>query len=130
MKRANGHKLDIWSLRLDAIYCTLLGAAVALGAGRIAEAVAIPQPVLVIAGVTVMLWAGLVLGMLLKLRLGLALCLVMGVNILAALLVAACTVAAGTTLAVVAVLTVAVDIALFAASQALALRAQPAEPMS
>ena len=125
MKRINGHKLGRWSLRLDAIYCTLLGASVVLFAAPIAEVVALPQLLIAAAGVTVVLWAGLVLWMLLKLRIQTALRMVMGVNILAALLVAVCVMAAGTLLAVVGVLAVVVDIALFAGSQALALRTLP-----
>ena len=125
VKRINGHGLGLWSLRLDAIYCTLLGAGVALSAGRIAEMVAIPEPVIAGAGVTVVVWAGLVLWMLAKLRIRTALRLVMGVNVVAALLVAVGAVTAATLLAVVAVLAIAVDIAIFAASQALALRTLP-----
>ncbi|MFV0433715.1 MAG: hypothetical protein ACK5LO_07045 [Leucobacter sp.] len=125
MKRIEGRKLGVWSLRLDAIYCTLLGGTVALGAAPIAAVVAIPQPLITAAGIAVVLWAGLVLWMLMRLRIQTALRMVMGVNILAALLVAVCAVAAGTLLTVVAVLAVAVDIAIFAGSQALALRTLP-----
>lgn len=125
MTRIGRRALGRWSLRLDAIYCTLLGAAVALWAEPIAEVIAIPQPLIAVAGVVVVLWAGLVLWMLMKLRMETALRTVMGVNILASLLVAACAMAAGTLLAAVAVLAVTVDIALFAASQALALRIPP-----
>lgn len=125
MKRIDGRKLGAWSLRLDAIYCALLGGAVALAAAPVAAVVAIPQPLIATAGTVVVLWAGLVLWMLIRLRIRSALRTVMGVNILAALLVAACAVTAGTLLAVVAVLAVAVDVALFAGSQALALRALP-----
>ena len=127
MKRIDGRKVGMWSLRLDAIYCTLLGAAVALFAAPIADGVALPEPLIAAVGVAVVFWAGLVLWMLMKLRIHTALRMVMGVNILAALLVAACAVAAGTVLAVVAVLAVAVDIALFAGSQALAVRTLPTE---
>ena len=125
MRRIDGRKLGVWSLRLDAIYCTFLGAAVALGSAHIAAVVALPQPLIAAAGIAVVLWAGLVLWMLMKLRIQTALRMVMGVNILAALLVAVCVMAAGTLLAVVAVLAVAVDIAIFAGSQALALRTLP-----
>lgn len=124
MRRINGRRVGVWSLRLDAIYCTLLGAGVALTAAPIAEVVTIPQAVIVAAGVAVVLWAGLVLWML-RLRIRTVLRLVMGVNVLAAVLVAMCAVAAGTLLAVVAVLAVSVDIAMFAASQAVALRTLP-----
>ena len=123
--RINGRTLGRWSLRLDAIYCTLLGAGVALSAARLAEVLAIPAAVIAAAGVTVVLWACVVLWMLAKLRMRTALRLVLGVNIVAALLVAACAAAAATLLAVVAVLAIAVDIAIFAASQALALRTLP-----
>ncbi len=126
MARIDGRRVGVWSLRLDAIYCTLLGAAVALGAAPIAAVIALPQPLIAAAGVAVMLWAGLVLWMLVKIRMRSALRTVMGVNILAAVLIAVCAVAAGTLLAVVAVLAVAVDVAIFAASQALALRTMPA----
>ncbi len=126
MRRIDGRRLGLWSLRLDAVYCALLGAAVALGASPIAEVVAIPQPVIAATGIAVVLWAGLVLWLLVKLRIRTALRMVMGVNIPAALLVALCAAVAGTLLAVVAVLAVAVDIAIFAASQALALRSLPA----
>lgn len=125
MKRIDGRALGTWSLRIDAIYCTLLGGAVAVSASSIAGTVAIPQPLIAGAGVAVVLWAGLVLGMLAKLRLRTALRTVMGVNVLAAMLVAICAVAAATLLTVVAVLAIAVDIALFAASQAVALRTLP-----
>lgn len=125
MKRIDGRKLGLWSLRLDAIYCTLLGAAVALGAAPIAAVVALPQPLIAAAGIVVVFWAGLVLWMLMRLRAQTALRLVMGVNILVALLVAVCVIAAGTLLAVAAVLAVAVDIAIFAGSQAVALRTFP-----
>ncbi|KAM9862282.1 hypothetical protein ACI1US_01892 [Leucobacter sp. BZR 635] len=126
MNRINGHRFGVWSLRLDAIYCAILGAAVALSAPSIAAVVALPQPVIAAAGVAVTVWAGLVLWMVVKLRIRSALRMVMGVNVLAALLVALCATAAGTLLALVAVLAIAVDVALFAASQAVALRTLPA----
>lgn len=128
MRRIDGRKLGVWSLRLDAIYCTLLGAAVAICSGAISAVIAVPQALIATAGSVVVLWAGLVFWLLVKLRIQTALRAVMGVNILAALLVAVCALAAGTLLAVVAVLAIAVDIAIFAGSQALALRALPTLP--
>ncbi|MFE6994348.1 hypothetical protein ACFVAE_00155 [Microbacterium sp. NPDC057659] len=125
MRRIDGRALGTWSLRLDAIYCVLLGGAVALTAAKISAVVAIPQPLIASAGAVVVLWAGLVLWMLVKLRIRTALQTVMGANVLAAVLVAMCAIAAGTLLAVVAVLAIAIDIALFAVSQALALRTLP-----
>ena len=125
MTRMDGRRLGVWSLRLDAIYCAVLGAAVAVGAAPISDVVAIPQTLIAVAGVAVVLWAGLVLWMLVTLRIRTALRAVIGVNILAALLVAACATAAGTLRAVGAVLAVALDVALFAVSQAVALRTLP-----
>lgn len=120
--RLNGRTIGIWSLRIDAIYCAILGAAVAVFAQTIARSIALPALVIAVAGVTVMVWAGLVLWMVLKLRIGVALRLVMGVNILAALLVAVSAATAGTMFAAIAVLAIACDVALFAVSQAIALR--------
>lgn len=125
VKRIDGRGFGVWSLRLDAIYCTILGAAVAISAAPIAAVVALPQPLIAAAGIAVVFWAAVVLWMLMRLRIRTALRAVMGVNILAALLVAVCAVAAGTLLAVVAVLAVAVDVAIFAVSQAVALRTLP-----
>lgn len=122
MKRISGQSLGLWSLRLDAIYCTILGLLVAICAPQIAQSVAISQQLLVIAGIAVVLWAGILLGMLSRLSLRRALWAVMVVNVLAALLVAVCAVAGGTMLAVASIIAIAVDIALFAGSQALALR--------
>lgn len=126
MQRPLGGKLGAWSLRLDALYCAFLGTGVALRAGPIATVIAIPQPLIAAAGITVVLWAGLLLWML-KLQMETTLRTVMAVNILAALLVAVCVAAAANILAVAAVIVIAVDIAIFAASQALALRTLPIE---
>jgi len=78
--------------------------------------------VLVAAGVAVVLWAGLILLMLARLPMRAALRLVMIANLLAAAAVAALSVTSAAVLVVLAVLAVAVDIALFAGSQAFALR--------
>ena len=126
MRRIDGDRLGRWSLRLDAAYCAVLGALVAVGCGQIANAVAFPPLVIAAAGVTVVVWAGGILWMLSRLPLRLALRLVMTANILAAVAVGFVSGAAATALIVLAVLAVAVDIALFAASQAVALRALPA----
>lgn len=125
MRTVDGHRLGIWSLRIDAIYCALLGAAVALGAAPIATVIALPHPLIVAAGVAVVVWSVSVLWMLARLRITTALRLVMGVNVVAALLIGLCVTVSGTLLAVIAVLAVAVDVALFAVSQALALRTLP-----
>ncbi|MFF2389905.1 hypothetical protein [Agromyces sp. NPDC058104] len=125
MRGIDGRALGTWSLRLDAIYCVLLGTAVVLSAGPLAELVRIPGVLISTAGLVIVLWAGVVIWLLAKLRIRTALRMVMGVNVLAALLVALCAVAAATLLAVVGVLAVAVDVAAFAVSQALALRTLP-----
>ncbi|MGJ0205125.1 hypothetical protein [Leucobacter sp. gxy201] len=125
MKQIDGRTLGKWSLRLDAIYCAFLGAAVAICAEPISAAVALPFPLIAAVGVVVVLWAGIVLWMPTKLRLRTALRLVLGVNIVAALLVAVCALAAATVPAAIAVLAVAASVALFAASQTLALRTLP-----
>lgn len=125
-RRIDGDTFGRWSLRLDAAYCAVLGTAVALAAGWIAQGVALPPLVIAAAGVAVIVWAGGVLWMLSRLPLRRALALVMIANVLAALVVGFVSATAATVLIVVAVMTVAIDIALFAASQAIALRSLPA----
>ena len=120
MQRINGQKFGRWSLRLDAAYCIVLGAAVALFAGRIAEGVALPALLIVAAGVAVLVWAGGIIWMLAYLPLRSALRLVMIANLLAALAVGFASATAETLFVVLAVVTVAIDIALFATSQAIA----------
>ncbi len=125
MRRINGEKFGRWSLRLDAAYCAALGAAVALLAGQIADGVALPPLLIAASGVTVVVWAGGVMWMLARLPLRSALRLVMIVNVLAAGAVGLASATAATLLIVTVVVTVAIDIALFAASQAIALRTLP-----
>lgn len=121
MQRMNGQRFGQWSLRLDAIYCAVLGTAVALAADQLAASIALPAVVLRLSGVVVVVWALLVLWMVLKLRLRNALRLVLGVNVLAASLIALCVFTAGNLIAAVAVITIAIDVALFAVSQVVAL---------
>jgi hypothetical protein len=123
MRRINGERFGRWSLRLDAAYCVVLGAAVALFSGQIAEGVALPALLIAAAGVAVVVWAGGILWMLARLPLRSALRFVMVANVLAALAVGFASATAATLLIVLAVVTVAIDIALFATSQAVALRA-------
>lgn len=125
MRRINGEKFGRWSLRLDAAYCGVLGAAVALFTGQIAEGVALPALFIATAGIAVVVWAGGILLMLARLPLCFALRLVMVANVLAAIAVGFASATAATLLIVLAVVTVAIDIALFATSQAVALRALP-----
>lgn len=120
--RWSGDRVGRLSLRLDAAYCTLLGAGVAIAAPMIAASLPVPVWTLVVAGVAVLLWAGLLLVLLARLQLRTALRLVMVANLLAAAAVAAVSSLGATLLVLAAVLAVAVDIALFAGSQAFALR--------
>lgn len=124
--RIDGAAVGRWSLRLDAVYCAVLGAAVAFFAGPIAESLRLPMPLVAAIGVAVVVWAGLVAWMLARLPLRRALRFVMLANVGAALAVGAVSLAAATVFVVLAVLAVAVDVALFAVSQAVALRGLPA----
>lgn len=123
MTRINGRKLGVWSLRLDAAYCLVLGAFVASTAAGLTAVVALPEPLLFATGIVVALWSGLVLWMLSRLRIRLALGLVMGVNVVAATLISATVLTAATSLALIAMLVIAFEVALFAVSQAVAIRA-------
>jgi hypothetical protein len=124
--RINGEELGRWSLRLDAAYCAVLGVAVTLSAPHLTHVVTLPAPVFVVAGGVVVVWAGAVLWLLSRVPLRWALRLVMAVNVLAAAVVAVASATAATLLVVLAILAIAIDIALFATSQAVALRALPA----
>ncbi len=126
MRRINGENFGRWSLRLDAAYCTVLGAVVAVFSGQIAEGVRLPSLLIAAVGIAVMVWAGGIVWMLARLPLRSALRLVMIANILASVAVGFASATAATLLIVLAVVTVAIDIALFAMSQAVALRALPA----
>lgn len=123
MTRVNGTTIGRWSLRLDAAYCAVLGIAVALWAGPIAQGVRLPELVIAAVGIAVAAWAGAVLWMVQRVPLRRALRFVMIANIVAATVVAAISVTAATFLVVLAVIAIAIDIGLFAASQAVALGA-------
>ena len=118
----NGQKLGVWSLRIDAIYCLILGAYVALCSPQIATVVSLPLPLITATGLLVAVWAMLVWWMVVRLRIRLALQLVMGVNIVAALLIAVASVTAASSLVAFVVIAIAIDVALFAVSQAIAVR--------
>ncbi|MFC8535325.1 hypothetical protein ACFUJY_15370 [Streptomyces sp. NPDC057249] len=98
-----------------------MGSVVALTAPATASAVPLPLPLIVAAGAAVVGWAGAVEWMRVKLPQPRALRIVLTANIAATLLVAALAVAAVPVLSVLVILSVAVDIALFAVSQAVAL---------
>ena len=87
-----------------------------------------PHALVVAVGVAVVLWAAGIVWMLQRLRLTSALCIVMVTNTVAAIAVSAVSVTAATPLAMIAVLAVAIDVALFAVSQAVALRPSPQLP--
>ncbi|MBK0418252.1 hypothetical protein JD276_04305 [Leucobacter sp. CSA1] len=121
-RKWSGDRIGRLSLRLDAAYCTILGAGVALGAPRIATALPMSSWLLAALGLGVVAWAGLILVMLSRLPLRTALRLVMIANLFAAAAVAAVSTTGAALLVVLAVLAVAADITLFAGSQAFALR--------
>ena len=127
-RRIDRDRLGRWSLGLDAGYCTVLGVALACSAGWVAHGVALPVPLIVGIGVAVALWATGIVWMLARLTLTSALRIVMVANTVAAVAVSAVSVAAATPLAMIAVLAVAIDVALFAVSQAVALRPSPQLP--
>lgn len=126
MARINGDKLGRWSLRLDAFYCALLGCVVALTAGPLTQVVILPEAVLAAAGAVVVGWAGLILWLLARVPLRWTLRLVMAVNVFAATVVGAASAASATLFVAAATLAIAIDIALFATSQAVALQFPPA----
>lgn len=128
MTRVNGTTIGRWSLRIDAVYCAVLGIAVTLWAGPIAEGVRLPELVIAGVGIAVAVWAGAVLWMAQRVPLRRALRFVMVANIAAAAVVAAISVTAATFLVALAIIAIAIDIALFAASQAVALGALRARP--
>lgn len=128
MIRFSGKALGTWSLRLDALYCLILGTLVATSAPQIATVVALPTPLLLTTGLIVVAWSGLVLWMVFRMRLRLALQLVLGVNVVAAALIAAAALTTSGALVAVAVLAIALDVALFAASQMVAIRRITAQP--
>ena len=127
-RRIDRDRLGRWSLGLDAGYCTVLGIVLACSAGWVAHGVALPVPLIVGIGVAVVLWAAGIVWMLTRLTLTSALRIVMVANTVAAIAVSAVSVTAATPPAMIAVLAVAIDVALFAVSQAVALRPSPQLP--
>ena len=123
-----GRRLGILSLRIDAIYCVTLGAAVAIAAPQIASVVPLPAVVIAVIGLAVVAWAGTVAWMAAHLPLRLALLTVMIANLVAATAIAAFSIAAAGVLVLLTILAIATDVAAFAGSQALALSRLRAEP--
>ncbi len=125
--RWGGERIGRLSLRLDAAYCTVLGIGLAAAAPFIAGPLLLPVVAVVAIGVAVAVWAGLVLLLLARLPLRAALRYVLSANVVAAVGVAAFSTTGASVLLLLAVLAVAVDVALFAGSQAVALhRLRPA----
>lgn len=117
-----GRAIGMLSLRLDAAYCLILGAGVAFTAPFLATVVSLPVAAVAVAGGAVILWAGVVLWMSIRLPLRLALRAVMIANIVATCAIAGLSAAAAGVFAILAILAIAADVALFAGSQAIALR--------
>jgi hypothetical protein len=116
-----GRRLGVLSLRIDALYCLVLGVAVAVAAPRIAAVVPVPAVVVAAIGVAVLAWAGMVTWMTARLPLRLTLLTVMIVNLVTATTIALFSITAAGVLVLLAILALAVDVAAFAGSQALAL---------
>ena len=113
---------------MDAIYCLVLGAAVAMGAPHIATVISLPAVAVAVIGVAVVVWATVVAWMTVHLGLRLALLTVMIANLVAAVGLAAFSITAAGVLVLLTILAIAVDVAGFAASQALALNRLRAGP--
>ncbi|MDT0157583.1 hypothetical protein Q9R19_08110 [Microbacterium sp. ARD32] len=122
MARFNAERIGRVSLRVDAIYCAILGAAIVVAAALIAKGITLPPLVIALTGVIVVGWAAAVIALLAHLRLRSALRIVMAVNVLAAVAIAFAAMLTTSALVSVAVLTIAVDVLLFAVSQGIALR--------
>lgn len=95
----------------------------AVSAPQISQVLALPVALIFATGSIVTIWAALVFLMVQRMQLTLALRLVLGVNVLATLLIIAASAAATEAPIALAVLAIAFDVALFAASQLIALRA-------
>ncbi|MDO4258414.1 MAG: hypothetical protein Q4C87_02720 [Actinomycetaceae bacterium] len=119
----NGYRCGRWSLFLDAAYCLILGSSVTLFCSDIAGPLALPVSFIAVTGIAVVVWAGSIIWMLRRFPLSRVLRWVMIANVLAAIAVGCVSVIAATLFLKATVLTVAIDIALFAASQGIALRA-------
>lgn len=118
----SGERIGRLSLRLDAAYCAVLGVSVAVAAPFVAALLPVPPWAAAVVGLVVVFWAGLIRLMAASWPLRAVLRVVMWVNLLAAALVAATSFVGPTLSVVLVVLAVAVDVVLFAASQAVALR--------
>lgn len=118
----NGQRLGNLSLRLDAAYCVVLGIIVVLASTQIAQTIALPTPIVVVTGVVVAAWGLWVEWMRRHLERRLALRVVMIANIVATMAIALVSLVAATFFSILVIISIAVDVALFAGSQAAALR--------
>ncbi|MBB5119296.1 hypothetical protein [Streptomyces eurocidicus] len=124
----SGSRLGLLSLRVDALYCLLVGLLIASTAPLTATTVQLPALVVVSIGGAVVLWAGVVWWLSLRPLTG-SLRLVLAANALAACVLAAVSVVAASVLVLLTLVAVAIDVAAFAGSQIVALRRLAREPI-
>jgi hypothetical protein len=117
-----GGRLARLSLRFDAIYCIVLGVAVAVTAPFIATGVALSPALLIGVGCASFCWGVFVWRASYQRPIRTAVRLIMVANIVAGLGLAVSGVAAGTTLLALAAFALGIDVAAFAVSQGIALR--------
>lgn len=117
-----GVKLGRWSLRLDAAYCLLVGAGLAVASGTLAGPAGVPSWVLLAAGAATAAWGALLTWLPSRVPLRRALRLVMLVNIVTAAALAVSSAALAGLFVTLGALAIAVDVAAFAVSQGVALR--------
>jgi hypothetical protein len=117
-----GDRLAQLSLRFDAIYCIAIGLVVAATAPLTTEGVALPAPILVVAGAGVVGWGAYVWWASRRRPIRTSARLVMIANTVASLGLAATGLFSGTAVLSLAAFALAVDVAAFAVSQGVALR--------
>lgn len=116
-----GERLGRLSLRIDAAYCAVLGLGVIAAAPLLEDVLALPTVALVAVGGLTVAWAGGLCWLLTRAPLPVALRIVAAANILAAAALAVFSSLAATVPLTIALITLAIDIALFAGSQLAAL---------
>ncbi|MHB1138610.1 MAG: hypothetical protein ACYC2O_06595 [Microthrixaceae bacterium] len=119
------HRVGRWSLRLDGIYCLVVGVLLVAVAPIWADAVGLGTPIVRVGGVAVLGWALALLHVSTRSELRGWLRLVLAANVLAAASIAVSASFVDGAVATIALLAIAVDVAAFAVSQAASLR--PAE---
>lgn len=116
-----GERLGRLSLRVDAAYCAVLGLGVIATAPLLKDLLAMPTSGLVAVGGLTVAWAGGLCWLLARASLPVALRIVAAANILAASALAGFSSLAATAPLTIALIALAIDIALFAGSQLVAL---------